>query len=492
MGIKRTIAICSLILPISLFGGLEQIRERIVRHQLDNGLTLIIFPTGDAPIFSAVTYVRVGAADEEEGFFGIGHIVEHMAFRGTKTIGSKDIERELYFIAKEDSLFNLILMEPDADSVRIAVLEKEFNAMQDSAKKYGDINRFLEIYERAGGVNLNASISYDWTRYFSNFPSNKLELFMSIESDRFLSPVLRDFYTDTRGVIAEERGMVIDTPNRKLIEEFLLTAFPDGHPYRHPIIGWTEDIMTATREEASLFFEKYYIPQNFIVALVGDVDPEEAIRLAEIYFGRLPKRPPQPLRSVPEVEQGERRLEIPMSAQPMLVVGYHRPDTKHPDDIIYDIIADYLGRGRTSLLHQSLVKERKIAIHVGCSPSFPGERFPSLFLTMIIPSAGHTAKESEKALYEVIEDLKKYSIPEEELTKIKARTKADIIKAFERDQSAAFYLAWVEGIYGDYNYLFTYLDRLAEVTPSCVQRVARKTFVKENRVVGSIIREEEK
>ena len=496
MSHKRVIAMFFLVLPLSLFGGLEQIRNEIVRYRLNNGLTLLILPKGDVPVFSAVTYAKVGSGDEEKDFWGMAHILEHMAFRGTETIGSGDIEREKTFITKEDSIFGLILEERrkvSPCSLTIEVLEESFNSVRDSSKQFGASEVFSEIVAREGGTRLNAGTSCDQTIYYSQFPSNKLELYMSLESDRFLSPVLREFYTETQGPIAEERRMGSeDSPVGRLFEGFLLTAFPPEYPYGHPIIGFTDDIMTATREGAEEFFQKHYIPQNLVVTIVGDVKPEEVIKLARIYFGRLPKRDAPPPLDVPEIPEGEKKMEIPMMAQPMLLLGYHRPDIKDPDDIIYDVIADYLGRGRTSLLYKSLVKERKIAVNVYCSPSFPGERYPSLFLFMAIPSAGHTAKECESAMYEEIKKLKKHLISEEELTKIKARTEADIIRAFEKNLHTARHLAWYEGIYGDYHYLFTYLDRLADVTPFDVQRVAKETFVKENRVVGSIIKKEGK
>lgn len=309
-----------------------------------------------------------------------------------------------------------------------------------------------------------------------------------MESERFLCPVLREFYTEVQGPIVEERRMRSeDYPPGKLWEKFILTAFPENHPYGHPIIGFMDDILTATREEAREFFNKYYIPSNLIVAIVGDVNPEEVLKLARIYWGRIPKREPSPPPEVPEISKGEKRVELKLKAQPRLIIGFHRPSVRDPDNLVYDMIAEYLGRGRTSLLYKNLVKEKKIAIYVYTSSSSPGGRYSPLFFIVVIPAQGHTAEECEIAVYEEIEKLKKESISTEELNKIITRAKADIFRYLDSDLFTAMVLTHYEDIYGDYKELFKYIEKLEKVTPEDIQRVAKKLFVKDNRSVGSIV-----
>ncbi|MDI6839580.1 MAG: pitrilysin family protein [bacterium] len=477
------------------FSGFQSIEDKIVEYKLDNGLTLLILPRHEAPVASFVTFAKVGSSDEYEGITGMAHILEHMAFKGTKEIGTKDFELEQKAIAAEDSIFELILKErakgDKLDSINLKMLETAFRAAQKSSKEFSISGQFSEIMKIEGG-RINAGTSNDYTAYYCRLPSNKLELWMCMESERFLSPVLREFYIETQGPIAEERRIGYeDSPQGKLWEQFFLTAFPQGHPYRHPVIGFMGDILTATREKAREFFNKYYIPSNLIVAIVGDVEPNEVIRLAKIYWGRLPKKePPLPL-EIPEITQKEeKRIELKLQAQPILYIGYHCPSGKAPYNIIYETIADYLGRGRTSLLYKSLVKNKRIATNVGCNAFVPSPKYPSLFLSWATPAANHTAKECETAIYEQIELLKRELIPKKKLEKIISRKKAELVRYLDSNLHTALELAWYEGIYGDWHELFTILDKLEKITPEDIQKVAEKAFVKTNCVVGSIVTSE--
>ena len=474
------------LLALPAISGVRTIERKIVKYKLDNGITLLILPKPDVPVISFITRAKVGAANETEEYYGIAHILEHMSFKGTRDIGTKDYNRERIAMAKEDSIFSLILEEKD--SLRLDTLRKAFEKIKSQAESLVISNEFGEILEREGGVSLNASTGYDGTSYYLRLPSNKLELWMSMESERFISPVLREFYTETQGPIAEERRMSAENyPPGKLYERFLLTAFPKNHPYGHPIIGFMDDILTATRREARDFFHRYYVPSNLILSIVGDVEPREVLRLAKLYWGRIPKREPPPPPKVPEIPKGEKRVELRLKAQPRLLIGYHRPSVKDSNNPVYDVIADYLGRGRTSLLYKSLVKEKKIATYAYASSSVPGDKYSTLFFISVIPAPGHTAEECELAVYKEIEKLKRESIPKEELDKIIKRAKADIFRYLDNDLFTAMLLAYYEDVYGDYRELFRYIERLEEVTPKDIQRVANGLFVKDNRVVGSII-----
>lgn len=485
MVLRKAIAL-GIIFVLPAYAGLKSMESKIVKYRLDNGLTLIIFPKTEAPVISFITRAKVGAGNETRKYYGIAHILEHMSFKGTKDIGTKDYNKERIAIAKEDSIFSLILEE--RDSLRLKTLRRAFKKIKNQAESLVISNQFAEILEREGGISLNASTGYDGTNYYLRLPSNRLELWMSMESERFISPVLREFHTETQGPIAEERRMRSENyPPGKLYEKFLLTAFPENHPYGHPIIGFMDDILTATREEAREFFHKYYIPSNLILAIVGDVNPNEVLRLAKLYWERIPKRELPPPLKVPEIPEGEKRIELKLNAQPRLYIGYHRKSVKDPNSPVYEAIADYLGRGRTSLLYKNLVKEKKIATYVYASSSLPGDKYSTLFFISVVPAPGHTAKECELAVYKEIEKLKKEPISKEELNKIIARAKADIFRYLDSDLFTALLLAYYEDIYGDYRELFRYIEKLEKVTPQDIQKVANKLFVKDNRVVGSIV-----
>jgi predicted Zn-dependent peptidase len=472
--------------------GVESVEEQVVKYELENGLRLIVLSRPDAPVISSITVVGVGGGDEAEKYFGTAHIFEHMAFKGTENVGTKDFEKEKKAMAVEDSVFALILKErargAKADSSTLQRLEEEFDVAKQKAREFAISNHYGQILDREGGSDLNAATSLDRTFYMCSVPSNKLELLMCLESDRFLCPVLREFYTEVHGPIAEERRMHTDNPSRKLFEEFFLKAFPPEHPYGHPLIGYMDDILTATRSEAREFFETHYGASNLVVGIVGNVEPAEVKRLAEIYWGRLPKRKDPEARRVPEVaHQGEKRMKLELQSQPMLYVGYHRPNLHASDAVVYDVMADCLGRGRTSRLYRSLVTEQKLAVRVGAVSSMPGEEHSTLFWCLITPARGHVASECETAFYEEIERLREELVSEEELSKVKARVKAEIVQLLESNLWTAFVLAAEELSYGDWRRTFSYLEELSKVTPQDIQRVAKKILVEDNRVVGSIV-----
>ncbi|MEW5995387.1 MAG: pitrilysin family protein, partial [Candidatus Zixiibacteriota bacterium] len=249
----------------------SELEKTVTEFTLDNGLTFIVMERHDAPVVSFVTWANVGSVDDPKGYTGLAHMFEHMAFKGTTTLGTKDIDKELELIAVEDSLFMELRAERNkgrfADSTRLAELEEAYEVAREASYKLVEPNKLGNIVEREGGVGLNAGTGLDFTVYTMNFPSNRLELWMSLESERFLNPVLREMYKE-RDVVAEERRMRTDSnPFGRLIEEFLCAAFK-AHPYGVPTIGHMSDIQYYSREEAWAFFEKYYGPSNLVIAVV--------------------------------------------------------------------------------------------------------------------------------------------------------------------------------------------------------------------------------
>jgi len=469
---------------------LAEFEKSVTEFTLKNGMKFIIVEKHEAPVISFLTYADVGAVDEVRGITGIAHIFEHMAFKGTKTIGTKNYEEEKKILDKLDEIFLKIKEEKrkkNKDPEKLKALQEEFEKLRKKAKSYVMSNEFGKIVEENGGVGLNAFTSADRTCYIYNFPSNRLELWMALESDRFLNPVLREFYKE-KEVIMEERRMGVESqPTGKLLEEFLAVAYK-AHPYGDNVIGHMSDIETITRQEAIAFFKKYYIPSNLTVCIVGDVNPEEVKRLAKIYFERIPSgSKPEPVETVEPPQWGERRAEVEDPSQPILLIGYHKPDINHPDNAVYDVLMDILGLGRTSRLYKSLVKEKKIAVQVGAFPGFPGNKYPNLFIILAVPAVGHTNEECENAIYEEIEKLKKEKVSEEELKKAKIRAKANLVRELSSRFGLALQLATYEVLTGDWRNLFRNIDEINKVTADDIMRVAKECFVKKNRVVAKII-----
>ena len=479
----------ALILPAGA-QSLTDFEKKVHEFTLDNGLKFLVLERHDAPVVSFHTYANVGSVDEVKGITGMAHVFEHMAFKGSKTVGTLDYEGEAQGLERVDEAF-LALKKvrsqgSEADPERLVELQRRLEEAQEKASQFMVHDEFEEAFIRAGSVGLNASTSSDATRYVVNLPSNKVELWMALESDRFLNPVLREFYKE-KDVVKEERRMRTDSsPRGRLMEEFLAVAFK-AHPYGEPTIGHMSDVETMTRSEAKAFYQKYYVPSNFTMAIVGDVQLEEIRSLAETYFGRIPDAPPpDPVETVEPPQTGQRRVVVEDPSQPWVVMGYHTPDINHPDNAVLEAMSDILGTGRTSRLYRSLVKEKKIAVNASAFQGFPGSKYPGLFVFFATPSQGHTTQESEEAVVTEIERLKTEPVSAQDLEKFRTRSQASVVRALGSNRGLARQLTFYEVVTGDWRNLFKQLDAIDRVTAQDIQRVAREYFTSKNSVVGVI------
>ncbi|MFZ5980243.1 MAG: M16 family metallopeptidase, partial [Candidatus Zixiibacteriota bacterium] len=468
----------------------SEIEKTVTQTTLDNGLRVIIMERHEAPVVSFITFANVGGANDPKEYTGLAHMFEHMAFKGTTTLGTKDIDRELKLMQVEDSIFYELRAErkkgKQADSTRLAELEKAFQDAIDAAGELVVPNAFDQILESEGSAMLNAGTGMDQTMYITNLPSNKVELWMAMESERFYKPVLREMYRE-RNVIAEERRQTLEnSPIGRTIDELKSTAFT-AHPYGISIVGHMSDIQNYTRDAAKAYYEKYYVPSNLIISIVGDVNPKEVIELAKKYWSRIPYKPaPEALATVEPEQKGERRVELSDPSQPLFGAAWHIPSATDPDWPAIEAMMDYLGQGRTSLLYKNLVKEKKIAANVGAFPGYPGNKYPCLALVYAMPSAEHTNEECEEQIFNEIEKLKTELLPVEEVEKIKARAKASLINGLTNNMGMAMQLAMYWQQFGDWRQLFKELDRINAVTPEDIKRVAEKYFTKDNRTVAKL------
>lgn len=469
---------------------LAQFEKRITEFTLDNGLKFIVLERHEAPVVSFHIYADVGAADEVRGITGLAHLFEHMAFKGTKTIGTKNYMAEKVAMAKMDKIFLELKAErrkgERADQTLLEQLQKQLQEAQEQAQKYLVHDEYEEVFSREGSSGFNAYTSQDATQYIVSLPSNKMELWMVMESDRFANPVLREFYKE-RNVVMEERRLSVESrPVGRLLEEFMAVAYK-AHPYGDSIVGHMSDIATLTRTEAEVFFEKYYSPSNLTIAIVGDVDPDQVKALAKKYFGQIPSRPkPDPVETVEPPQLGERRVVVDDPSQPFVLIGYHKPDIHHPDDAVFDAITDIVGMGRTSRLYKSLVKEKKIAMAASGFQGMPGVKYPNLFLFYAVPARGHTNEECEDAISVEIERLKNELVTPEELAKAKTRARASLIRQLASNSGLASQLTFYEVVTGDWRNLFKQLDKIEKVTVEDIQRVAKEYFTSKNRSIGII------
>jgi predicted Zn-dependent peptidase len=260
-----------------------------------------------------------------------------------------------------------------------------------------------------------------------------------------------------------------------------------AHPYKEPVVGHKSDLDNLTRADAQAFMSKYYVPSNLVSVLVGDVEPEQAKRLAETYFGRIPARPkPEPLRTVEPPQVGERRVTLRLESQRVVMLGYHKPDINDPDNAVYDAISSLLSDGRSCRLYRSLVRDKKIATFAGGFSGFPGTKYPNLFLFYAFTAPGHSNAEIEKALDEEVERLRTQPVSNQELAGVQRRAQANLLRGLESNLMLAYYLGFWQVMTGDWRELFKQPDRITRVTPEDVQRVAKAMFIPDNCSVGVI------
>ncbi len=469
---------------------LASFEKRITLKKLDNGLTVIICERLEAPVFSFDTQVDVGSVQDPMGQTGMAHMFEHMAFKGTDTIGTTDYAAEKVALAKVEKAYAAYIEERDKgvgrSDQKLKDLQKAWQDAIAEAQKYVKPNEFPQILESNGAEGLNANTSLDETAYHYSLPENRLELWAYLESTRFIHPVMREFYKE-RNVVMEERRMRTDSnPIGRLLEQFVTAAY-QAHPYHRPTIGWMADLNSFSAADAQHFFDEYYVPSNMVVAVVGDVKAAEAMPVIEKYFGRIPSHEKPDDRTTTEPPQNsERRVVLYDRAQPLYLEGYHRPDYRSPDDAVYDAIADLMSNGRTSRLYRALVRDKKIAADSAGFTGLPGNKYPHLFAFYAFPLPGHKPEEMAEAIHSEIERLKKEDISDEELKMIRTRAKANLLRGLSSNQGLASELALYQTRYGDWRELFHQVDNLDKVSKADIRRIANQTFVPTNRTVGII------
>ena len=486
------ISLCFVLLLFSVSAAFDfsELENAVSEYQLENGLKILVMERHDAPVASFVTFVDVGGANDPNEYTGLAHMFEHMAFKGTTTLGTKDIEKELEAMKVEDSIWGELRAERKkgrfADSTRLAQLEEAFTKAIEDANQYVIPNHLDQILESNGAVDINAGTGKDQTLYLVSLPSNKMELWMATESERFLNPVLREMYRE-RDVIAEERRQELENnPIMRTLWMLMSTAY-EAHPYGISIVGHMSDIQNYTRDAALAYFNKYYIPSNMILGIVGDVDPDEVFKMAKKYFGRLPaKAKPDVLATIEPEQKGERRVELEDRSQPLFGACWHIPEGTHPDFPAVEAMADYFGRGRTSLLYKNLVKESRVAANTGVLTGWPGRKYPCLLIAYAFPSSDRTNEDCEEQIFVEVERLKSELIPVEEVEKIKARAKAQLINSLNNNLGLAQALTAYQNNWGNWRELFLQLDRINALTPEDIQRVAQKYMIKKNRTVAKL------
>ncbi len=487
-----------LVLPVALMlaaaglraQSLAAFEKRVTEFTLPNGMHFILVERHDAPVVSFHSYVNAGSVDDPGGETGLAHMFEHMAFKGTTTIGTTNYPAEKKAMAEVERVYDAYDAERDkafrADPKKLAALQAELKAAMAKAESFVVPNAYPRIIDDNGGEGLNAQTSEDSTEYFYSLPSNRIELWFLLESDRFYDPVFREFYKE-RDVVREERRMRVESnPQGQLVEMLLATAFT-AHPYRVGAGGWSSDIENLRLKDAYTFYKTYYAASNITIGIAGDADPRQVRALAAKYFARIPGGPPPPMVTTVEPKQdGEKRVRVDAVSQPLIAFGYKRADKYSPDDAPLEALGEILSGGRTSMLYKELVRDRKLALGAFAAPGFPGGKYPNLFVFYLVPNLGRSIEENERACLEIIERVKEKGVGEDALKRVKTKVRASLIRQLDSNSGLAEEMASYYGGYGDWRKLFTEIDDIDKVTVADVQRVAKKYLLDDARTVAFI------
>jgi predicted Zn-dependent peptidase len=481
---------------------------------LDNGMQFLLVPRRDQPnVVSAGWVARVGSVNERPGITGISHFFEHMMFKGTDTIGTRDPKRDAEYRAEQKAIrdeINRIVWtkqyqrardgeiadpwDPANDTQELRVLRGRLDALIRAQQGRGEggaaaativKDEFDQVYTKAGGSGMNAFTSQDLTCYFITVPANKLELWAWMESDRLHDSVFREFYSE-RDVVHEERRLRTDsTPTGRFQEQFD-AMFWESCGYSWPVIGWPSDLNSYTFEQAMDYWNVYYRPGNLFGVVVGDFDPAQAKAFITKYFSRLDpgtKKPP-PVVTL-EVEQiAEQRMNAEGDVPPAVEVRYHTVPAGHADSYPLDMLSELLNE-RTGRLYRGLVEGRGIA--ASARTSSDTRKYAGLFSFEAEARGDAKPEQLEQAWYEELAALKEAEVPERELRKVKNRVAAGNYRRLENNMSLLVQLAFYETLL-DWREINEAPKKYEAVTAADIRRVANTYFKPANRSVATYTR----
>ena len=400
-------------------------------YTLANGLKLIVKEDHRSPVVVSQIWYRAGSIDELNGVTGVAHVLEHMMFKGTKKVPNGEFSK------------------------RIA----------------------------AAGGRENAFTARDYTAYFQQLHKSRLPLAMELESDRMRNLVLsKEEFAKEIKVVMEERRLRTDDKPRSLVHEKMMAVAYQAHPYQRPIIGWMNDLENMSVRDAQQWYDRWYAPNNAVLVVVGDINPNEVFELAKKYYGKIKPQPLLPLAArKPQTEPpqvGIKRLTVKAPAQlPYLVMGYHAPVLRDAgadwEPYALEVLAGVLDGNESARLNKELVRERRIASSAGAGYDATA-RGPGMFYLDGTPSEGKTVAELEAGLRSEVDKLVRDGVTDEELARVKAQVVASHV--FQRDSMfyQAMQIGQMESIGLSYRDLDTMLKKLQAVTAAQVREVAKK------------------
>lgn len=496
---------------LGTFGVLTAQEVQVQELQLSNGMEFLLYPRQEQPnIIAAGWLAKVGSVNERPGITGISHFFEHMMFKGTDTIGTRDPEQDQRFRDQQEKLrgeLREMVLKINYPRLRRGEIDDPWNpenftepmrALRDQLRESMDQHRetivkneFDEVYTKLGASGMNAFTTSDFTFYFINVPSNKFELWSWMESDRLKNSVFREFYAE-RDVVHEERRMRIESTPTGIYQEQFDAMFWQSSPYSWPVIGWSSDLNAYTMEQAQNYYATYYQPSNLVGVVVGDFKVEEIEPVIRNYFEKIPdqSRSIPPVVTLEAAQTAEKQLVAEVDAQPQIAVRYHTVPFEHPDSFALEVLSEIMN-GRSGRLYKSMVEGSEVASVAGCMQSSGALGAPAKFagyFEFTAETKGEAAPEDLRAAWDQeVTRLKEELVPDMELQKVKNQILADSFRRL----SSNFYLLVQIGIYealDDWQQINTRPKRLREVTAEDIQAVAKKYLNDENRSVALFYR----
>jgi predicted Zn-dependent peptidase len=497
--LRRLIAVSVLISSVAASAQQVPVKE----VTLANGMRLLMVERHDTPTISGGWVAHVGSSNERPGITGIAHLFEHMMFKGTDTIGTKDYEKDQAVIAEQERVRDLMraeeaimramwrrgeienLQDPDTFTPRYQELKAEFDTLVEAQRELLVKNEFDRIYTTAGASGMNAFTTEDITGYFITVPANKLELWMWMESGRLLHPVFREFYAE-RDVVFEERRMRTESTPTGMASEAHLSLFWQSHPYSWPVIGWPSDIPAISLAQANEFYGIYYSPQNITLILIGDFKAVDAEKLAKQYFERIPrgKQNPPDVVTLEMPQQIEKRMIAEVEANPSVDIYWHTVPFGHPDSYALQVLAQLLS-GRTGRLYKDLELGSEVATETFAWQG--SKKWAGMFNIGGEARENSTPEEVELGIYSVLDTLKDELVPTEELQKVKNQFAAGEYRKLASNSAILHQLIMYDGL-GNWEEINEAGEKIQAVTAEDVQRVAKKYFKRSNSAVGIYLR----
>jgi predicted Zn-dependent peptidase len=474
-------------------------KVNVLETNLANGFRVLLVERHDDPTIAGGWVAHVGSANERPGITGIAHLFEHMMFKGTPTIGTKDAARDLQIMAEQERVRGEMRKEetqlraayrrgeiddvqkPENRTPRLRELDQEFAGLVAQQREILVKNEWDRVYTSAGASGMNAFTTTDLTGYFITVPANKLELWAWMESERLLHPVFREFYAE-RDVVFEERRMRTESTPLGKFSETLEAMVWSAHPYHWPTVGWPSDIPAITKAQADEFYALYYAPQNITLILIGDFRADTALTLLRKYFERIPRgREETPEVVTLEIDQlAEKRMYAEAEANPRVEIQWHTVPFGHRDSYALNILAQVLST-RTGRLYKGLVLGSKVATEAAAGPDH--RKWAGLFGVDGEAASGRTPEEVEQAIYAELDKLRTEEVPAEELQKVKNNFTANEYRRLASNMSILMQLLFSDG-HGDWREINEAGAKHQAVTAADLQRVVKKYLTRENRTVA--------